>query len=89
MGDNQSKGSHAIAVGIDAQSVNIKGLLILCGGMNKQATIIVWIPLDPVLPRVMSGKIVVEGDASQYAGATGHSGLLVVEEIPLLDVEFQ
>ena len=28
---------------------------------------------------MMSGKIIVEGDASQYAGATGNGGLLVVK----------
>ncbi len=28
---------------------------------------------------MMSGKIVVDGDASQYAGATGHGGLLVIK----------
>jgi glutamate synthase domain-containing protein 3 len=27
----------------------------------------------------MSGKVVVKGDASQYAGATGRGGLLVIE----------
>ena len=26
----------------------------------------------------MSGTVIVEGDASQYAGATGHGGLLVI-----------
>ena len=28
---------------------------------------------------MMSGKIIVEGDASQYAGATGNGGLLVIK----------
>ena len=28
---------------------------------------------------MMSGKVVVKGDASQYAGATGRGGLLVIE----------
>ena len=28
---------------------------------------------------IMSGAVVVEGDASQYAGATGRGGLLVIE----------
>lgn len=76
------KGSHAIAVGIDAPiEVNIKGSTgYYCGGMNKQATINVMGSVGPgVAENMMSGKIVVEGDASQYAGATGHGGLLVVK----------
>jgi len=28
---------------------------------------------------MMSGTVIVEGDASQYAGATGHGGLLVIK----------
>jgi glutamate synthase domain-containing protein 3 len=28
---------------------------------------------------MMSGKVIIKGDASQYAGATGRGGLLVVE----------
>ena len=28
---------------------------------------------------MMSGKVVIDGDASQYAGATGHGGLLVIK----------
>lgn len=76
------KGSHAIAVGIDAPiEVSIKGSTgYYCGGMNKQATIKVKGSVGPgVAENMMSGKIVVEGDASQYAGATGHGGLLVVK----------
>ena len=31
-----------------------------------------------VAENMMSGTVVVDGDASQYAGATGHGGLLVI-----------
>ena len=72
------KGSHAIAVGLDAPiEVNIKGSTgYYCGGMNKQATINVSGSAGPgTAENMMSGKIVIDGDASQYAGATGHGGL--------------
>jgi glutamate synthase domain-containing protein 3 len=61
--------------------VNIKGSTgYYCGGMNKQATINVTGSVGPgVAENMMSGKVVIEGDASQYAGATGHGGLLVVK----------
>ena len=32
-----------------------------------------------VAENMMSGKVVIEGDASQYAGATGQGGLLVIK----------
>jgi glutamate synthase domain-containing protein 3 len=32
-----------------------------------------------VAENMMSGTVIVEGDASQYAGATGHGGLLVIK----------
>jgi glutamate synthase domain-containing protein 3 len=76
------KGSHAIAVGLDAPiEVNIKGSTgYYCGGMNKQATINVSGSAGPgPAENMMSGKIVIDGDASQYAGATGHGGLLVIK----------
>ena len=48
--------------------------------MNKQATINVKGSVGPgVAENMMSGKVVIEGDASQYAGATGHGGLLVIK----------
>ena len=28
---------------------------------------------------MMSGTVIIDGDASQYAGATGHGGLLVIK----------
>lgn len=76
------KGSHAIAVGLDAPiEVTIKGSTgYYCAGMNKQATINVHGSVGPGAgENMMSGTIVVEGDASQYAGASGHGGLLVIK----------
>ncbi|MEP2031331.1 MAG: GXGXG domain-containing protein [Paracoccaceae bacterium] len=77
-----AKGSHAIAVGLDAPiEVTVKGSTgYYCGGMNQQATINVDGSAGPgVGENMMSGTIVVDGDASQYAGATGHGGLLVIK----------
>lgn len=76
------KGSHAIAVGLDAPiEVNVKGSTgYYCGGMNKQATVHVHGSAGPgVAENMMSGTVIVEGDASQYAGATGNGGLLVIK----------
>ncbi|MCP5072444.1 MAG: protein GlxC [Rhodobacteraceae bacterium] len=76
------KGSHAIAVGLDAPiEVTVNGSTgYYCGGMNQQATINVTGSVGPgVAENMMSGTVVVDGDASQYAGATGHGGLLVIK----------
>lgn len=76
------KGSHAIAVGLDAPiEVTVKGSTgYYCAGMNKQATINVHGSAGPgVAENMMSGTVVVQGDASQYAGATGNGGLLVIK----------
>ena len=76
------KGSHAIAVGIDAPiEVIITGSTgYYCGGMNQSANITVKGSVGPgVAENMMSGKVVIEGDASQYAGATGQGGLLVIK----------
>ena len=76
------KGSHAIAVGLDAPiEVTVKGSTgYYCAGMNQQATIKVEGSVGPgVAENMMSGQVVVDGDASQYAGATGHGGLLVIK----------
>lgn len=76
------KGSHAIAVGLDAPiHVTVKGSTgYYCAGMNKQASILVSGSAGPgVAENMMSGKVIIEGDASQYAGATGHGGLLVIK----------
>lgn len=77
-----AKGSHAIAVGLDAPiDVTVRGSTgYYCGGMNAQATIRVDGSAGPgVAENMMSGTVIVEGDASQYAGATGHGGLLVIK----------
>lgn len=76
------RGSHAVAVGIDAPvSVDVRGSVgYYCGGMNAQASITVHGSAGPgVAENMMSGTVVIKGDASQYAGATGRGGLLVVE----------
>ncbi|MEQ9261238.1 MAG: GXGXG domain-containing protein [Roseovarius sp.] len=76
------RGSHAIAVGLDAPiEVRVKGSTgYYCAGMNAQATIHVQGSVGPgVAENMMSGTVIVEGDASQYAGATGHGGLLVIK----------
>jgi glutamate synthase domain-containing protein 3 len=76
------KGSHAIAVGVDAPlDITVKGSTgYYCAGMNKQATIRIHGSAGPgVAENMMSGTVIVEGDASQYAGATGRGGLLVIK----------
>ncbi len=76
------KGSHAIAVGLDAPiDVTVKGSTgYYCGGMNQQANIHVAGSVGPgVAENMMSGTVVIDGDASQYAGATGHGGTLVIK----------
>ncbi|AKO96119.1 Glutamate synthase domain protein 3 [Marinovum algicola DG 898] len=77
-----AKGSHAIAVGLDAPiEVTVKGSTgYYCAGMNSQAKVHVHGSAGPgVAENMMSGTVLVEGDASQYAGATGHGGLLVIK----------
>ncbi|MDK3073460.1 GXGXG domain-containing protein [Sedimentitalea sp. JM2-8] len=76
------KGSHAIAVGLDAPiEVTVKGSTgYYCAGMNKQATVHINGSAGPgVAENMMSGTVIVDGDASQYAGATGRGGLLVIK----------
>jgi glutamate synthase domain-containing protein 3 len=76
------KGSHALAVGLDAPiEVTVRGSTgYYCAGMNAQATVTIEGNAGPgVAENMMSGKVVIEGDASQYAGATGHGGLLVIK----------
>ncbi len=76
------KGSHAIAVGVDAPiDINVNGSTgYYCGGMNKQATIRVRGSAGPgVAENMMSGSVIIDGDASQYAGATGRGGILVIK----------
>lgn len=76
-------GMHSLAVGIDAPAeVNIRGHAgYFIGGMNKQASITVhgnvgW----SVAENIMSGTVRVKGCASECAGASGHGGLVVIEE---------
>ena len=76
------KGSHAVAVGVDAPlTIDIKGSVgYYCAGMNKDASITVHGSAGPgVAENMMSGEVRIKGDASQYAGATGKGGLLVIE----------
>ena len=77
-----TRGSHAIAVGVDAPlDITVRGTTgYYCAGMNKQATIRITGSAGPgVAENMMSGTVIVEGDASQYAGATGRGGLLVIK----------
>ena len=74
-------GAHAVASGLDAEiEVEIAGHVgYYCAGMNKLATVRVHGNAGPGLAEnMMSGRVVVDGNASQSAGATGHGGLLVV-----------
>ncbi len=76
------RGSHAVAVGIDAPlTVDVRGSVgYYCGGMNDGGTVTVHGSAGPgVAENMMSGTVVIEGDASQYAGATGQGGLLVIK----------
>ncbi|MEI4233622.1 GXGXG domain-containing protein [Roseovarius sp. D22-M7] len=76
------RGSHAIAVGIDAPiEVDVMGSTgYYCAGMNKLATVHVHGSAGPgVAENMMSGTVVIDGDASQYAGATGRGGTLVIK----------
>jgi glutamate synthase domain-containing protein 3 len=77
-----TKGAHAIAVGVDAPlDITVRGTTgYYCAGMNKQATIRIDGSAGPgTAENMMSGTVIVEGDASQYAGATGRGGLLVIK----------
>ncbi len=76
------RGSHALAVGIDAPvDIEIDGNTgYFCAGMNKAARITVKGNAgQAVAENMMSGEVRVTGDASQAAGATAHGGLLVIE----------
>ena len=67
------RGAHAVAVGIDAPvCVDVHGSVgYYCAGMNAEATIRIHGNVGPgVAENMMSGMVVVKGDASQYAGAT-------------------
>jgi methylamine---glutamate N-methyltransferase subunit B len=76
------RGSHAIAVGIDAPiAVEVEGHVgYYAAGMNQQATVLVRGSAGQgVAENIMSGAVRVMGDASQAAGASGCGGLLVID----------
>jgi glutamate synthase domain-containing protein 3 len=74
-------GRHNLAAGLDAElDVEIDGHVgYYCAGMNQRATVRVHGNAGVgVAENMMSGGVVVRGDASQSAGATARGGLLVV-----------
>ena len=78
----RQSGSHAIACGLDAPiEVTVKGINRLLLRRHEQAGHgqHPWLCGPGTGENMMSGKIVIEGDASQYLGATGHGGLIVVK----------
>ncbi len=75
------RGAHAVACGLDADlEVEIDGHVgYYCAGMNQHASVRVHGNAGTgVAENMMSGTVVVDGSASQSAGATAHGGLLVV-----------
>jgi glutamate synthase domain-containing protein 3 len=75
------EGAHAVACGLDADlEIEIDGHVgYYCAGMNQHATVRVHGNAGTGLAEnMMSGMAVVDGSASQSAGATGRGGLLVV-----------
>jgi glutamate synthase domain-containing protein 3 len=74
-------GAHAVACGLDAEiEVEIEGHVgYYCAGMNKLATVRVHGNAGTgVAENLISGTVIVDGSASQSAGASGHGGLLAV-----------
>jgi glutamate synthase domain-containing protein 3 len=72
-------GAHAVACGIDAPiRVDIDGHVgYYCAGMNQHATVHVHGNAGTgVGENMASGSVIVDGDASQSAGASGIGGLL-------------
>ncbi|MFO1038071.1 MAG: protein GlxC [Geminicoccaceae bacterium] len=75
-------GAHAVAAGVDAPiRIAVKGHVgFYCGGMNKQAEIVIDGHAGPaVAENMMSGIVRVKGNCAQGAGASGRGGLLIVE----------
>jgi methylamine---glutamate N-methyltransferase subunit B len=75
-------GQHAIACGLDGPfHVEVKGHVgFYCGGMNKQAEIVVHGHAGVgTAENMMSGLVWVKGNSSESAGATGNGGLLVID----------
>jgi glutamate synthase domain-containing protein 3 len=74
-------GAHALACGVDAEiEIEVEGHVgYYCAGMNKLATVRVHGNASTgIAENLMSGRVVVDGNVSQSAGATGRGGLLVV-----------
>lgn len=74
-------GRHAVACGLNAHlDVEIMGHVgYYCAGMNQLAHVRVRGNAGTGLAEnIMSGSVVLEGHASQSAGATGRGGLLVI-----------
>ena len=74
-------GLHAVAVGLNSEiDVTVRGHVGYYGaGMNQKANVKIEGRAGPaVAENMMSGTVIVGMDASQYAGASGHGGLLVI-----------
>jgi len=74
-------GEHAVAAGLDADvEVDIEGHVgYYCAGMNKRAIVRVHGMCGVgVAENIMSGAVIVDGNASAAAGATGRGGLVVI-----------
>lgn len=74
-------GRHSIAVGLDAAyELEIEGHVgYYCAGMNKLAIVRVRGNCGVgVAENMMSGTVIIEGSASQSAGATARGGLLAI-----------
>lgn len=74
-------GRHSVAVGIDAElDVSIDGHVgYYCAAMNQRATVRVGGNAGVGLAEnMMSGEVLLDGDASQAAGATARGGRLVI-----------
>jgi glutamate synthase domain-containing protein 3 len=70
-------GAHAVACGVDAEAeIEIDGHVgYYCAGMNKLATERVHGNAGPGLAEnLMSGRVIVDGNASQSAAATAREG---------------
>jgi glutamate synthase domain-containing protein 3 len=75
-------GGHSIAVGVSAPlTIEIEGHVgYYCAGMNQHADVRIGGNCGVgVAENMTSGSVIVEGDASQAAGATAHGGLLAIE----------
>ncbi len=74
-------GRHAVAVGLTVpHEVIVDGHVgYYCAGMNEEAAITVRGNCGVgVAENMMSGTVLIEGDASQAAGASAHGGLLTI-----------